>query len=338
MINNSRLTPQQVQEVRKQTSFSMDDFTYGRVLFTQNKVDVACLWEPDVTLALAGRPGSHRLFSTADASELVADVLLARQDLLTGQPELAEKLARTWFAGVQKAEADKAAAARLISTVVPRFKNELGYDKTLKAFDWVKWTTLGDNVKFFGVDGSVSAFDRVYNQADNIWTKYPQAEIKDRFLPANLRNDSIVRRLWDAQGRQAVVQEVKYEPKVAATGAPVFTKPVTINFHSGASDLDAESMAILNEQLLPQLEMARGMYVRVEGNTDNLGAKPLNQQLSEKRAEAIVDYLVGRGVDRARIMARGNGDNKPLASNKTADGRASNRRTDILFISREKTN
>jgi outer membrane protein OmpA-like peptidoglycan-associated protein/ABC-type nitrate/sulfonate/bicarbonate transport system substrate-binding protein len=337
MINNSRLTPEQVLQVRKDTSFSMDDFTYGRVLFTQNKVDVACLWEPDVTLALAGRPGSHRLFSTADASELVADVLLARQDLLTGQPELAEKLARTWFAGVQKAEADKAAAARLISTVVPRFKNELGYDKTLKAFDWVKWTTLGDNVKFFGVDGSVSAFDRVYNQADNIWTKYPQAEIKDRFLPANLRNDSIVRRLWDAQGRQAVVQEVKYEPKVAATGAPVFTKPVTINFHSGASDLDAESMAILNEQLLPQLEMARGMYVRVEGNTDNLGAKPLNQQLSEKRAEAIVDYLVGRGVDRARIMARGNGDNKPLASNKTADGRASNRRTDILFISREKT-
>jgi outer membrane protein OmpA-like peptidoglycan-associated protein/ABC-type nitrate/sulfonate/bicarbonate transport system substrate-binding protein len=333
MINNSRLTPQQVEQVRKDTSFSMDDFTYGRVLFTQGKVDVACLWEPDVTLALNGRPGSRRLFSTADATELVADVLLARQELITGQSDVVDKVARVWFAGVKQGEADRAAAARLISSVVPRFKNELGYDRTLKALDWVKWTGLGDNVAFFGIDGKPPAFDRVYNQADGIWTKYPQADIKERFLPAALRNDSVVRRLWEAEGRKAEVKEVKYEPKIAESGAPVFTKPVTINFNSGASDLDAESMAILNGQLMPQLEMARGMYIRVEGNTDNVGDKKMNQSLSEKRAQAIADYLVTRGLDRGRIVAKGNGDSKPLASNKTADGRASNRRTDILFIS-----
>jgi outer membrane protein OmpA-like peptidoglycan-associated protein len=92
-------------------------------------------------------------------------------------------------------------------------------------------------------------------------------------------------------------------------------------------------MNILNNQLMPQLEMARGMYVRVEGNTDNVGSKSRNQVLSEERAKAIVDYLVSRGVEPARVVARGNGDSKPVASNKTADGRASNRRTDILFIS-----
>ncbi|MEM9492191.1 MAG: ABC transporter substrate-binding protein, partial [Myxococcota bacterium] len=114
MINNSRLTPEQIQKVRDDTSFSMDDFTYGRVLFVQGKVDVACLWEPDVTLALEGRPGSRRLFSTADATELIADVLLARKELLTQQPEIAEKVAKVWFAGVDKAEADRQAAARLV--------------------------------------------------------------------------------------------------------------------------------------------------------------------------------------------------------------------------------
>ena len=76
------------------------------MLFGKGKVDVACLWEPDVTLALASRPGAHRLFSTADATELVADVLLARQEFLDLHPELAEKLARVWFAGVKKAESD----------------------------------------------------------------------------------------------------------------------------------------------------------------------------------------------------------------------------------------
>ena len=79
MITNSRLTREEIAQVRKDTAFSPDDFTFGRRLFAEKKVDVACLWEPDVTLALDSRPGAHRLFSTADATELVADVLLARK-------------------------------------------------------------------------------------------------------------------------------------------------------------------------------------------------------------------------------------------------------------------
>ena len=74
------------------------------------------------------------------------------------------------------------------------------------------------------------------------------------------------------------------------------------------------------------------MYIRVEGNTDNLGDEAWNQGLSERRAQAIVDYLVSRGIDGRRIVAKGNGSAKPVASNKTLEGRARNRRTDILFI------
>jgi len=334
MINNSRLTPDQVKTVRDSTSFSMDDFTYGRVLFSQGKVDVACLWEPDVTLALKGRPGSHRLFSTADATELVADVLLARQELLSKQPAVAEQLAQVWFAGVAQAEANKEAAAKFISSTVPRFRDELGYEGTLKAFDWVKWTSASDNAYFFGLDGKAPAFDRVYNQADGIWIQYPKAEISERFAPSSLRNDSVVRKLWKAEGQQqVVVEQPKYEAKVAETGAPVFTKPVTINFRTGQSDLDAESMHIMNSQVLPQLEMAKAMYVRVEGNTDDVGDKQQNVLLSERRAQAVVDYLVAKGLHAERVTAKGNGDQNPVSSNKTVDGRAANRRTDVLFIS-----
>ena len=90
-------------------------------------------------------------------------------------------------------------------------------------------------------------------------------------------------------------------------------------------------MAVLNQQVVPQLQMARGMYVRVEGNTDNMGDAAWNQTLSERRAQAIVDYLASRGIDRRRLVARGNGP-APVATNKTPEGRARNRRTDILFI------
>jgi outer membrane protein OmpA-like peptidoglycan-associated protein/ABC-type nitrate/sulfonate/bicarbonate transport system substrate-binding protein len=332
MLTNSRLSPEEVAQVRKATGFSMDDFTYARILFGKGQVDVACLWEPDVTLALASRPGAHRLFSTADATELVADTLVAKREFLDLYPELAVKLARVWFAGVKKAESDRPAAARLVATVCSRFRDELGYEATLKAFDWVKWTSMGDNVRMFGLDGQPPAFDRVYNQADGIWINYPQAEIKDRFVPATLRDDRIVRRIWEADGKRVATRAEKYKPEIAATGKPLFTKPITIGFHSGKSDLTGEAMSVLNKNVVPQVQMAGGMYVRVEGNTDNLGEETWNQGLSERRAQAIVDYLTTRGVDRRRLVARGNGSGNPLASNKTAEGRARNRRTEILFI------
>ena len=332
MLTNSRLTPEQVARVRKDTAFSMEDFTYARLLFAQGKIDVACLWEPDVTLALAARPGAHRLFSTADATELVADTLVASRELLDRQPELVVKLAQVWFAGVKKAEADRPAAARLIATVCSRFRDELGYEATLKAFNWVKWTDLADNVRMFGLDGQPPVFDRVYNQADGIWINYSQAAIKERFAPASLRDDRIVRRIWDAEGRPVAPRLERYQPSVATTGRPLFTKPLTITFHTSQSELTSEGMALLNQHVVPQVQMAAGMYIRVEGNTDNLGDDEWNQSLSERRAESIVEYLVGRGVNRQRIVARGNGSTRPVASNRTIEGRARNRRTEILFI------
>lgn len=332
MINNSRLTPEEVARVRRNTSFSMDDFAYARILFGQGKIDVACLWEPDVTLALASRPGAHRLFSTADATELVADTLVARREFLDLYPDLTAKLARIWFAGVKKAEADKPAAARLISTVCSRFRDELGYEATLKSFNWVKWTDMSDNVRMFGLDGQLPLFDRVYNQADSIWINYPQAEIKDRFAPSMLRDDRVVRRLWEAEGRKVAATPEKYQPNVAARGEPLFTKPVTINFQSAKSDLTNEGIAVLNQTVLPQVQMASGMYIRVEGNTDDVGDEEWNRALSEKRAEAITQFLISRGVNRERLVSRGNGSSKPVASNKTSSGRYRNRRTEILFI------
>jgi outer membrane protein OmpA-like peptidoglycan-associated protein len=333
MLTNSRLTPDEVAQARKATSFSTDDFAYARILFGKGQVDVACLWEPDVTLALASRPGAHRLFSTADATELVADTLVARREFLDLYSDLAVKLARVWFAGVKKAESDRPAAAKLVAATCSRFRDELGYDATLKAFDWVKWTTLGDNVRMFGLDGRPPVFDRVYNQADGIWVSYPQAEIKDRFAPVTLRDDRIVRRIWESEGKRVAARaETIYRPEIAASGKPLFTKPVSVVFHYAKSELTGEAMALLNQHVIPQVQMAAGMYVRVEGNTDNFGDDASNQGLSERRANAIVEYLVSRGVDTRRLVARGNGANNPISTNKTPEGRARNRRTDILFI------
>ena len=339
MLNNSRLTPAQVAQVRKDTMFSLDDFTFGRTLFCQDKVDVACLWEPDVSLALACREGAHRLFSTADATTLVADVLLADKRLLEEAPDVAMKIARVFMEGNDLATRDPAKAAALVVAVVPRFRDELKLDGTRKSFGWVRFTTLGDNIEFFGLGGAPGAvvpFDRTYAQADTIWSQYPEAKLDQRFNPANYRDDRVIRRLWEAEravGNTPEPERVVYAPAVAATAEPVLSKPVSIHFATNQATLDAESMFLLKSQVLPQIGLATGMSLRVEGNTDSTGDLGWNVKLSLARAKAVVVFLTDQGgVPVDRVAAKGNGPANPVATNATEDGRAQNRRTDILFV------
>jgi outer membrane protein OmpA-like peptidoglycan-associated protein len=196
----------------------------------------------------------------------------------------------------------------------------------------VRWTDLADNADFFGLDDQPAAFDRTYNTADSIWINYPEAKMKDRFVPSGLRDDRMVRGAWEAAGRPSPVRAEEYESEVGRTGTPLFTKPISIQFRFNDAGLEPRAMALINTQVLPQVQIARSMFVRIEGNTDSVGHLAINQRLSWRRAQAVVDYLVSRGVARERLVARGNGPLKPVADNQTAEGRARNRRTDILFI------
>jgi len=67
----------------------------------------------------------------------------------------------------------------------------------------------------------------------------------------------------------------------------------------------------------------------LEGHTDSIGTDKYNQGLSERRAGAVRDYLVKKSVDLKRLTTRGFGEAKPIADNKTKDGRAKNRRVEI---------
>lgn len=71
--------------------------------------------------------------------------------------------------------------------------------------------------------------------------------------------------------------------------------------------------------------------VVIQGHTDSTGSEQHNQALSERRAQAVENYLIGRGVDRARMTSVGYGETLPVASNDTEWGRQQNRRVDILI-------
>jgi outer membrane protein OmpA-like peptidoglycan-associated protein len=104
-----------------------------------------------------------------------------------------------------------------------------------------------------------------------------------------------------------------------------------IHFLSGRADIAPESVIALRE-LAIMLDDNPDWNIRVEGHTDNLGAKDANMTLSMRRATAVVAYLIGRGVKRTRLEPGGMADSRPIAANDTEAGRAKNRRIEIVKL------
>ncbi|MEM9341133.1 MAG: OmpA family protein [Bacteroidota bacterium] len=75
-----------------------------------------------------------------------------------------------------------------------------------------------------------------------------------------------------------------------------------------------------------------GMKIEVGGHTDSQGADATNLSLSQRRAQAVVDYMVLAGVESARLIAKGYGESQPIADNTTKKGRAKNRRTEFVIV------
>jgi len=102
-------------------------------------------------------------------------------------------------------------------------------------------------------------------------------------------------------------------------------------FASGQSQLRPEARANL-QRVIEFVGKYPGKKVLIEGHTDSVGSANLNQVLSQKRAEAVRDALVQEGVDASRLTAVGIGKDRPIADNTTAEGRARNRRVEIVVL------
>jgi NitT/TauT family transport system substrate-binding protein len=115
----------------------------------------------------------------------------------------------------------------------------------------------------------------------------------------------------------------------------VSTKSVSITFASGVSTLDDNMKYIIDNEFLDIAKSFANSRIRIEGNTDNTGNADANRELSRKRAQAVADYLINEHhFDRNRFIIIGNGPDKPIASNNTADGKAKNRRTDFELVAK----
>ena len=123
-------------------------------------------------------------------------------------------------------------------------------------------------------------------------------------------------------------------PPVAAPAAPVSEK-VTFAadafFDFDKSVLKPEAKAKLDDLVAKTKAVALEVIIAV-GHTDAVGADAYNQKLSVARSEAVKAYLVSKGIEKNRVYTEGKGEKQPVADNKTAEGRAKNRRVEIEVV------
>jgi outer membrane protein OmpA-like peptidoglycan-associated protein len=134
-------------------------------------------------------------------------------------------------------------------------------------------------------------------------------------------------------------QEAELRRQLQDTGVSVtrqgdnitLNMPSNITFASGSSDLNARFFRVLDSVSLV-LKKYDKTIVEFAGHTDSVGSESSNQALSERRANTVAQYLIGRGLKTERVIVIGAGESRPVASNATEDGRSLNRRVELTLM------
>lgn len=133
-----------------------------------------------------------------------------------------------------------------------------------------------------------------------------------------------------AQNRRVEVVVVG-QPR--ALDAMIF--PAVALFERRSAEITGDGVELIQASIAEaQDALRRAVYIEVVGHTDDVGDDAYNQELSEQRAEAVTRYLVDAGVDETKIVAWGAGESMPVANNATEEGRAENRRVEVLVLGR----
>lgn len=109
------------------------------------------------------------------------------------------------------------------------------------------------------------------------------------------------------------------------------TYELHVHFKTNEHELDLEDLHVLSA-LYQKMKDNNVMRIEIAAHTDNVGHDKYNMRLSQRRADAVRDYLLGEGIDPSRIVSKGYGETQPLADNNTEEGRAKNRRVEVRVI------
>ena len=207
---------------------------------------------------------------------------------------------------------------------------------TSRALAVVAATVLG----LTGCETMKSTMDSI-NIFDDDKTETATVESQRANAPTDPRKSAVVRAGVKPVDSQSVneymdQQEAMLREQLDGTGVTVtrmgetivLSMPGSATFASGSSEVESAFHPVL-DSVAVVLDEFNQTYVDIVGHTDSKGSKEYNQRLSEKRAKSVARYLESNAVIGARVKADGMGEDEPIATNETREGRAMNRRVEI---------
>ena len=326
LLSQSGLSAEDRGALEKNIIFTQDA-PAAAAMFKAKQVDAAVTWEPDLSGAVTARGDeAHVLVSTAAATNIIADTLCARQDIIERAPETLRDFVHGWFEGIEMMKADPAASYAVVGKAL-----KLDNETVSGMLSGLKLTPFADNAQFYGLTGGRAHYETLFDTAFVIWRKKGlvtrPVDAKDW---ADTRFISALAQAYPGQGVQ--------EPAISARPASaqdraIINKQIQIHFTPG-SDVIMEGSYFVLDALGETMTSFGNTYLRVEGNTDSVGAPGANLTLSERRALAVKNYVLKNfpNIQPARFQTIGRGEENPVAPNTTEAGRQLNRRTDIKVV------
>ena len=325
LLSQSGLSPDDRAEIEKNIVFTAEA-PQAAAMFKAGKVDAAVTWEPDLSGAVTALEGkAHILVSTTAATNVIADTLVARQQLVDEAPGAVQAFVAGWFDAISVMKEDPQSTNQLIADAL-----KLTTDDVSGMLSGLKLTSYADNALFFGLSGPKSYFDSLFNGAFVIWRK--KGVVNTVVDAPDFKDARFVQSLAKEYAAQKVEESFAFKDKPKVSDRAIVNKSLSIHFTTGSDEIMPGSYFTLDS--LGETMLAFGnTYLQVEGNTDSRGSEGANKTLSQKRAESVKAYLVKNfNLEEKRFVTVGQGSSKPVAPNETEDGRALNRRTDIKVV------
>jgi NitT/TauT family transport system substrate-binding protein len=326
LLSQSGLSAEDRAAVEKGIIFTQDA-PAAAAMFKAKQVDAAVTWEPDLSGAVTARGDeAHVLVSTTAATNIIADTLCARQELIDRAPETVRDFIHGWFDGIEMMKSDPANSYAVVGKAL-----KLDTDTVSGMLSGLKLTPYADNAQFYGLSGGKAHYETLFDTAFVIWRK------KGLVTRAVEAKDWVDTRFLSALAANYETQKVE-EPKIAAKAPSkndraIINKQIEIHFTPGSDEIMPGSFFVL-DSLGDTMTSFGSTYLRVEGNTDATGSATKNLTLSERRALAVKSYIVKTfpNIDANRFQTIGRGSTNPVADNQTEAGRQLNRRTEIKVV------
>jgi NitT/TauT family transport system substrate-binding protein len=326
LLSQSGLTPDERAGVERNIIFTQDA-PAAAAAFKAKQVDAAVTWEPDLSGAVTARGNeAHVLVSTQAATNIIADTLCARQQLIDQAPETVRDFVRGWLDGIEMIKNNPNGSYEVVGRAL-----KLDNETVSGMLSGLKLTPYADNAQFYGLTGAKAHYETLFDTAFVIWRK------------KGLVTKPVDAKGWaDTRFLQAVAsfypgQKVEEAPVVAKAPSerdvPILHQQIQIQFTPGSDEIMPGSYLLL-DKLGETMTSFGSTILRIEGNTDSTGSASGNLTLSERRAQSVKNYIVKNfpNIPPTRFQTIGRGSANPIAENTTEAGRQQNRRTDIKVI------